>query len=459
MKGKLLLWLMAVLLLAGCMASPAWALADDVAPAQYGTLYQPELRQELQTQALEPRETVLRGKSMLCVGDSIMAGYGLSNKADSWLSMLQSVYGMEITDCSVSGSTLTTSEKREYAPGGCFEPYVERQLPEGDYDLILVEGGGNDWYCAAPLGDSLDSRDPGNFMGAVNLLIDQLREKYPKSVLLFMTPWSPKDRPESELRPEGDYYEAMSQVCAQRGIDCYEARDPAVSGIYANLEDFRETFFLSTTDAWHLNSAGHARFLTRIAQWLEQQTKARVLTAGFLDVKRQNWYSDTVQYAYDQKLMNGMAEDRFGPEENMTRAMLVTVLYRAAGEPELGDILCPFEDVPEDSYYRGAVTWCYQQGMIYGVDDNHFAPDQNITREQMATILYRQSDTSEEPEVGALEVFWDAGDISGYARAPMAWAVSGGILNGMGGGQLLPGGSATRAQVAAMLQRYLERDA
>ena len=244
MKGKQFAGLLVGLLLTGAMALPAAAAEDTAAapPAAYETMYGTGTVQAAQLQSREPKDTLLRGKSMLCIGDSIMAGYGLSNQEDSWVSMLQSVYGMEITNCSISGSTLTASELRQYTPGGCYEPFVERQLPEGDYDLILVEGGGNDWYCAAPLGDSLDTRDPGTFRGAVNLMIDRLQEKYPKSVLLFMTPWIPKDRPDSDRIPEGDYYEAMSQICAQRGVPCYEARDPQVSGIYANLVDFRKTF-------------------------------------------------------------------------------------------------------------------------------------------------------------------------------------------------------------------------
>ena len=97
----------------------------------------------------------------------------------------------------------------------------------------------------------------------------------------------------------------MTQVCATRGIPCYQARDPEISGIYANDREFREKYFLTKTDAWHLNPEGQVLFLPHITQWLEEQTEEYVLVAGFRDVKRQAWYADTVEYMAQRELMNG----------------------------------------------------------------------------------------------------------------------------------------------------------
>lgn len=211
--------------------------------------------------------------------------------------------------------------------------------------------------------------------------------------------------------------------------------------------------------AWHLNPAGQALFLPHIAQWLEEQTKEKVLIAGFRDVKRQDWYADTVEYMVGTGLMMGTGNDTFSPEEAMTRGMLIAVLYRAAGYPDVAEGEMPFADVRPGTYYYDAVQWGYQQGVIYGVDETHFNPDQNLTREQMTSILYRwwnsahsATEKDENPEI--LEAFSDERQISGYARLGMAWAVEHGIVYGTGGRKLEPQSNATRSQAAAMLLRY-----
>ena len=437
--------------------------ADCSAPAEYLAQY-PVDRMTVQAASLplagEDVRAVLRGKSILFVGDSLTAGYGLSDVSQSWPSLLQSSYGMEVTVCSISGSTFVTADKKEYATGGCYEPYVERTLPEGNFDIVFVEGGGNDWHCAAPMGDSLESRDPKTFKGAVNVVIDRIQEKYPNAALLFMTSWIPQERDSKGCTPEMDYYEAMSQICQMREIPCFQARDPEISGVYARDTAFRKQYFLTETDPWHLNAAGQAKFAPVIAGWLETQVRERVLVAGFRDVKRQQWFADTVQYAVDRGLMNGMEPDLFGPDELMRRGMLVTVLYRAAGEPAVEGPEQPFEDVAEGKYYYDAVRWCYHQGMVTGKDETHFDPEGYITREQMAAILYRQRVSAETPASEALpenlRQFTDGEKTNGYAAVPLSWAVEQGIVRGMGDGTVDPQGEAKRAQVATMLQRYLQ---
>lgn len=466
MKKKSLIRSLAVIMALSLLAVPAYAgqnMAEASAPAEYLAQYPVDTltaRAASQPLAGESTDTVLRGKSILFVGDSLTAGYGLSNADQSWPMLLQSSYGMEVTLCSVSASTFVTSDLKEYTTGGCYEPYVERTLPEGNFDLVLVEGGGNDWYCAAPLGDSLDSRDPKTFKGAVNVVIDRIGEKYPDAALVFMTPWVPKERESTGWTPEMDYYEALSQVCQAREVPCFQARDPEVSGIYAGDSAFRGKYFLTEEDPWHLNAAGQALFAPVIARWLEDQVRQRVLVAGFLDVKRQQWFADTVQYAVDRGLMNGMEPDRFGPDELMRRGMLVTVLYRAAGEPSVAGMEQPFEDVAEGKYYRNAVCWCYQQGMVTGIDERRFDAEGYITREQMAAILYRQRVSAEVPPAESLpenlKKFTDGAKTSGYAVTPLAWTVEQGIIKGMGDGTVDPQGQAKRAQVATMLQRYLQ---
>ncbi len=175
----------------------------------------------------------------------------------------------------------------------------------------------------------------------------------------------------------------------------------------------------------------------------------------FADVPKNAWYVGAVEYAVQNGLMNGVGGDQFNPEGSMTRAMLVTVLWRFEGEPEAGKNT--FSDVPNGQWYTDAVAWAAANGVVNGVGNNRFAPEGKITREQMATILYRYAekkgiDTSKRAELGA---FPDAKQVSAYAKDPVQWAVAEKIINGSDG-KLLPQGDATRAQVATILMRFIE---
>ena len=175
----------------------------------------------------------------------------------------------------------------------------------------------------------------------------------------------------------------------------------------------------------------------------------------FADVPKNAWYVGAVEYAVQNGLMNGVGGDQFNPEGSMTRAMLVTVLWRFEGEPEAGKNT--FSDVPNGQWYTDAVAWAAANGVVNGVGNNRFDPEGKITREQMATILYRYAekkgiDTSKRAELGA---FPDAKQVSAYAKDPVQWAVAEKIINGSDG-KLLPQGDATRAQVATILMRFIE---
>ena len=139
----------------------------------------------------------------------------------------------------------------------------------------------------------------------------------------------------------------------------------------------------------------------------------------------------------------------------MTRAMLVTVLYRAAGEPSIEDEIWgyPFADVNAESWYGTAVYWARLKGITSGVTEETFSPDGSITREQLAAMLYRYAGSP--TATGTLDRFTDADTAGNYAAESLRWAVGQGSLTGKGGGVLDPKGNATRAEVSAMLMRYL----
>ena len=174
----------------------------------------------------------------------------------------------------------------------------------------------------------------------------------------------------------------------------------------------------------------------------------------FTDVGADAWYRDDVQYVYDKGLMTGTTADRFAPNGSMTRAMLVTVLWRQAGSPVVNYAM-DFSDVAEGAWYAEAVRWAAAEGVVGGYGDGRFGPDDPITREQLATILFRHLVGDGAAELADwLRPYADADQIGSYAVPAMQWAVGHGVLKG-DGDQLDPQGTATRAQVAAVLHRAL----
>lgn len=179
---------------------------------------------------------------------------------------------------------------------------------------------------------------------------------------------------------------------------------------------------------------------------------------AFTDVDPGMWYADAVQFVVSKNLFQGMSATEFGPNVTMSRAMLVTVLYRMSGETAKSS--SAFIDVKPGDWYAEAVSWAQENGIVQGITDKTFAPNGAVTREQMATILCRYAQrqgTVQEADASVLSAFADASSVSSYAVSAMSWAVQEGLLSGVGDRTLAPGGFATRAQVAVILQRFLER--
>lgn len=181
---------------------------------------------------------------------------------------------------------------------------------------------------------------------------------------------------------------------------------------------------------------------------------------AFTDLDARAWYHEGVDYALTNGLMNGVGGGRFEPDGQLTRAQLVTVLYRAAGEPDTGKQVNPFTDVADDTWYTKAVIWAANNGIVNGVAKNVFAPDASITREQIATMLYRYAG-AEAAKEDKLSAFPDAAKVSDWAKEALNWAVASGLINGVadanGTANLEPQATATRAQIATILMRWLEK--
>lgn len=168
------------------------------------------------------------------------------------------------------------------------------------------------------------------------------------------------------------------------------------------------------------------------------------------------WAADAVDFAYHFGLVNGTDTTLFSPGDPMSRAQLVTVLYRSVGSPSM-TITTNFDDLDVGAYYYSAVVWANVHGIVNGTGENTFSPDNPITREQLATILYRYAKATggDTAVSGNLNAFADKASVSPYAVEAMAWAVEKGIISGVGENTLAPQGNATRAQVVVMLHRYL----
>ena len=184
------------------------------------------------------------------------------------------------------------------------------------------------------------------------------------------------------------------------------------------------------------------------------------LAAGenpFTDVPASHWAHDDITYVYENDLMNGTDGSLFSPESTTPRAQVVTVLYRLAGQPA-ADWENPFWDVPASAWFHDAVTWAWENDITGGVSSTHFGAGNAVTREQLATFLYRYAqdqgyDTSARADLSG---YSDAGLVSSYATEALSWANATGLITGTTGTTLSPKGSATRAQVATILSRFCQ---
>lgn len=176
----------------------------------------------------------------------------------------------------------------------------------------------------------------------------------------------------------------------------------------------------------------------------------------FTDVRESDWFYEDVAFAYENGLFAGTSDTTFSPNASMTRAMLVTVLYRLEGQPAVNG-RSGFSDVQYNGYYEDAVTWAADNGIVNGTSTTTFSPNANVTREQMAAILYRYAQYKKYNTAASssLNGFTDQASVSGYATASLEWAVAEKLVNGSAG-KLMPTGNATRAQVAAILHRFVE---
>lgn len=206
------------------------------------------------------------------------------------------------------------------------------------------------------------------------------------------------------------------------------------------------------------SSGGHSSGNTADAQQPADNTSGGAVTAGsFSDVKTGNWYYDAVEYVASKGLMTGVSGSSFGSNIDTTRGMIVTILYRLENEPS-GAAQAVFDDVKTSQYYADAIAWANANGIVTGYGNGLFGPNDAITREQMAAILYRYAqykgyDVSAAADLAA---FSDASSVSKYAVDAMKWANAEGLITGVTSSKLVPANNAVRAQAASILMRFCE---
>ena len=178
----------------------------------------------------------------------------------------------------------------------------------------------------------------------------------------------------------------------------------------------------------------------------------------FTDVSEKDWFYGDVMFAYENGLMIGTGNAQFRPHGTATRGMMATILWRMAGSPAPKGS-SSFTDVEAGTWYTDAIAWTAENGIFLGYGNNKVGPNDSITREQLAAIFFRYADYKgcDMTAKGELDKFRDAGKVSDYARAAMQWAVGSGLIQGKPDGELDPQGTATRAEIAAMLHRFLEK--
>ena len=249
---------------------------------------------------------------------------------------------------------------------------------------------------------------------------------------------------------ESNIFKNSSVVAVMLGKDCFLQPETF------DESNVKYVFYKGTKEQWNEELVCYDRHL-RSACVKDKNIKvvcnAKDVETVFTDVSTSAWYRGAAEFAYNAGLMNGVSDDRFAPNEAMTRAMLVTVLWRAEGSPAT-ETKTPFTDL-KAKWYKTAVAWAYENGIVDGMEDGIFAPDGKLTREQIAAIMFRYAkfkgaDVSARADLSGYK---DASKIHSYARDAMSWAVASGLIKGVKADELDPRGNATRAQVATILLR------
>ncbi len=263
---------------------------------------------------------------------------------------------------------------------------------------------------------------------------------------------------EEYAEPQGRIFIGSAEEIAARDADAlYEAvkdiredKDALTEESYKAIDDALKAYEAAKTPAEKIKAIEGVKDALRDIEFVPND---------FKDVKKDAWYAPAVDYAEATGLMNGVADNMFAPDGKMTRGMVVTVLYRMEGEPDVTGVKTPFTDVSADAYYADAVAWAFDNGIVDGMSDTTFVPNDPVTREQMSAILMRYYgvDTKVTDEMqpdlkkALAEMYTDAAKISNWATLAVACCADTGLMTGDVAGTFRPADGMSRAECAQIL--------
>ncbi len=189
----------------------------------------------------------------------------------------------------------------------------------------------------------------------------------------------------------------------------------------------------------------------------QEPTKAENNTNIFADIKQNDWFYSDVMFVYNNNIMTGTGENEFSPNTTLNRAMMITILHRIDGDNSVYDKNI-FKDVEKNSWYENAVNWGFENKIVTGTGESTFAPLDNLTREQLCVMLYNYTiHIGVKTEIADISSYTDNETVSSWAKDAVSWAVQEKIVTGKGNNALAPKDSATRAEAAAVIRRYIEK--
>ena len=391
----------------------------------------------------------LYGKTMLVLGDSYTAGFGLRDGRHGWTDLVSTALGINQLNYSISGSSFAAG------PQGNL-PMVERcrELPtDQPVDVILLQGGSNDHVRDIPLG-VLEERNAETFCGALNLILDHMQEAFPHAKIVCFTPWLSDGSANGIGLTAEDYTSAMVSLCQSRNIFCYNASLAEENGMHLNDEGFRSRFCLSSTDRYHLNDTGHRRFAAVMAPWLSQTLAGGHPVQRFADLQIA---SDDLRLGVSRAISTGLMTadgELFAPTRCATRQVLAQALYSLANQPLSTEFNLP--DVPREAEGYSAICYVIDAGLLSGPEG--FSPQQPLSREMLVTALYRcytELYGGEATKLTGLGPYPDGAQVSEYAKTPIRWALACGLISEKDG-TLRPQSTVSRGELAISLGMFVQ---
>lgn len=391
----------------------------------------------------------LSGKTMLVIGDSYSASHNLPSKELGWPSLVADDYGMELLDYAISGSSFGTGARAK-------APMVERckDIPETHADIIVIQGGSNDWSKGIPVGER-DDRVTDTMLGALNLMLDYFQETYPEATIICFTPWISTGTANELGWETTRYTEAMLMLCRHRDILCYDASNTVQNDIYMNSEAFRTKYCLTPTDRWHLNAGGQTLIAKAFSRWMEENLCSVTVADRFSDLASAEYSLKVdVSRVYENGIMYGTSDTLFSPTIAASRSTLAVTLYRIARWPQISGVEIEDVSYDHDAYY--AISWAVEQGILKP-EDGKFYPDRALRRQELVEALHACLALWDGEVMGlqGLGQYRDKDAVAKEMVIPWGWALKSGAIKPLED-RLAPEGIVSRGQLATALVRLLE---